>query len=112
MGDCLLHYHSYDRVPTHDTLSSLQAVANTKTVVGAYSIEPSDDYVLCDGTVTITMPLSKSDGRELECVLVTPGTLTIVPSGADTLLGDTSVVAIDQWTALRFRAVSGGWILI
>lgn len=79
-----------------------------------------DDIVLADttsGDLTITLPeISEEmvlDKREYEIVKpVAANTLTIAPSGTDTTVGDTDVVVTVQWTALRFRATTGNWILI
>ncbi len=64
-------------------------------------------------SITLTLPPSNDDGWECEIVKVFPqNRVIIVPSGTDTLVGETSVEVYVQWTALRFRAVSDGYIIV
>jgi len=112
-GDCHLHYHSADRMPTHDTVGRLQDVANRVYPVGStYIATDKDDFILCNQTCTITLPRAVA-GREYEVtMLFAPGTVTVVPTGTDTVMGTTSCYTTVQWTSMRFKAITGGWILI
>lgn len=110
-GDCLHHYHNSDRFPPRDTMLWLQSLAKTTTPSGNYTVTSSDDIIKVGGQYTITLPVAKS-GREIEVISTTTLPVTIVLSGSDTVCGETSVVIEEQWTALRFKAETGGWVLI
>lgn len=112
-ADCPLHYHSQDRIPTHDTLNALEAIAKQQVVTGnSYSATEEDDFVLVSQYCVVTLPVAKN-GKEIEVVKTFPGSyIKILPTGTDTIIGDTSVIVYDQWTALRFKAITGGWIII
>lgn len=107
------HYHPEDRIPTHDTLSRLQNVASQRTITTTpYTATYNDDHLLVGATCSVTMPSARA-GKELEITMTSSGTsVTILPNGSDTLVGYTSVVITQQWTSLRFKAISGGWIII
>lgn len=85
-------------------------------VTGDVTVKRTDYCLLVDttsGSVTVTIPPSKSDGWECEIVKVSAvNRVIIIPSGTDTLVGETSVEVYDQWTALKFRAVAGGFVLV
>jgi hypothetical protein len=112
-GDNPYHWHAHDRVVNHDTLTQLNQIANQRSITtSTYTVQPSDDYLLVGTTSTITLPAAKN-GQEYEIVKVfSGGYIIILPAGTDTVVGTTSVLVTVQWTALRFKAVSGGWILI
>ena len=112
-GDCILHYHQLDRVPRQDTLHGLQLVTRVRTVSTSQTLLTSDDIVMVDtGGINVKL-LRAINGREFEVVMtadVAPFTISF--SGTDTLYGKTSVMVEVQGTALRFKAITGGWILI
>lgn len=96
------------------------------TSIGAYSLtsdktlDSLDDIVLVDtsaGDVTVTLP-EISDAmvrnkQEFEVVkIAATNALYIEPTGTDTILGEPDAVVTDQWTALRFRATTGNWVVI
>ncbi len=114
-GDCPDHNHSYDRTPTHDFLVGLQGIASVAPTTGNVTLGDNDDHVLVDttaGTVTVTLPRATS-GREYEVTKVTaPNSVNVVPSGTDTVLGTTGVTWASQWTSIRFKAITGGWVAI
>lgn len=112
-ADCPLHYHSIDRIPTHDTLNALEEIAKQVNVAGdIYFATEDDDYILVGQQCDVTLPVAKN-GKEIEVIKTFNGSyIRILPSGTDTIVGDTSVIVYVQWTALRFKAVAGGWIII
>jgi hypothetical protein len=81
-----------------------------------YLVSPFDWVLLVDTTavsMTLTLPLSKADGWECEIVKTTsPNRVIILPTGTDLIVGENRVEVYDQWTALHFRAVSGGYVII
>ena len=110
-GDSFDHYHSSDREVTHQTLRNLQQIENTISISGVYSVGPEDDIILCSTAATIQFPLSKS-GRQLEVVMVGTGNVLCLCTSPDLVYGQPNVLLQMQGTALRFKSVSGGWILL
>ena len=110
-GECYLHYHPEDRVPTHDTLNRLQNIANEVIISGNYVATYNDDHIICDSACTVTLPPTRA-GKELEVTQTFVGTVTVLPTGTETLVGATSVLMNVQWMSLRFKSVTGGYILI
>lgn len=112
-GDSFDHYHSSDRAPTHDTLQRLHQLDTKRTIsTSTYTVVEQDDILLCSVATTITMPASKANGREIEVVMTGVYPISITLAGSDTVCDETSVLIEAQWTALRFKSVSGGWIFI
>lgn len=112
-GDCFEHYHSSDRTPTHDTLHRLRELdKKTTPTASPYTVTQQDDFLFAAAGETIIFPASKGNGREIEVIMSGTLPVTISLSGSDTVCGETSVLIEEQWTALRFKAVSGGWVLI
>ena len=114
-GDCFLHWHSSDRVITHSDLRKLQQLDVFRTVTGDSSVLPNDDFILVNTTsasVTVTLPLA-SASREIEIMKnAAPNRISVVTSGTDTILGVTEARIYNYGTSLRFKAVTGGWIII
>ena len=106
-----------------ETLFSQVVVDSSR---GAYTVSTDttlgvlDEVVLVDTTsvgVEITLPEISDEmvrgKREYEIVkTVSANTLTISPTGEDTIVGEPDALVTVQWTALRFRATSGNWVLI
>jgi len=89
-------------------------------VTGNTTLSSDDEIVLVDttaGDVTITLP-EISDAmvrlkREYEVVKVdAANTITIAPTGGDTVVGEPDALVTVQWTALRFRATPGNWVIV
>jgi hypothetical protein len=110
-GECYLHYHPEDRVPTHDTLNRLQNLANEVTISASYTATYNDDHIICSAACTVTLPPARA-GKEIEVTQTFVGTVTVLPTGTETLVGATSVTMNVQWMSLRFKSVTGGYILI
>jgi hypothetical protein len=111
-GDCFSHWHSTDRVVDHGTLQQLQQlVRETDVTTTPYTVTPSDDILLCGIAATVTLPLAKN-GREIEVIQTGTSNVTVNLAGADTIYGSTSVLLNAQGMALRFKAITGGWVLL
>lgn len=113
-GDCFEHYHSEDRRATQQQMNQLQGILNQTTATANTTLLDHHDHVLVDtsaGSITITLPVGK-DGKEYEITkTAAANTVTIVPSGTDTILGATGVVILYQWTSVRLKATtSQNWI--
>lgn len=112
-GDCHLHYHQFDRTPRQDTLHGIQTVTRVQEGVNSnITLSDTDDIVICTYPCTITLPLSKG-GREFEVVKNFEGDqIIILPTHPDTLLGKYAILVYNKGTALHFKSISGGYILI
>lgn len=110
-GDCQLHWHSIDRVVRHETLEQTQAIMRQRSVSGTYTITDTDDILLCASGGTLTLPLAKA-GREFEVIMTGTTDVTVNLTSPDEIYGETSVLIEEQGTALRFKAVTGGWVFI
>lgn len=112
-GDSFDHYHSTDRIPTHDTLQQIHQLDTKRTVSTAtYTVVEQDDILLCSVNSVVSFPASKANGREIEVVMTGGNALTVDLAGSDTIFGEGSVLLEIVGTALRFKSISGGWILI
>lgn len=112
-GDTSLHFHLEDRVPTHDTVVQLQLRDTRRTVSDAtYTVTEADDVIMCTVACTVSMPVSKGNGREFEVVMSGTGNVLVDLAGSDAIYGEGSVLLNMQGMALRFKAISGGWIII
>lgn len=112
-GDCFSHWHSVDRVPTHDTLTGLQELEVVRQISGNYTVKPEDDFLL----VTAASPLNVQlypmrGGRHLTVIRVSGSSaITILPAVGETVNGGASVVLNASYTAMKFKAFQGiGWI--
>lgn len=120
---------AYDAVRMRELVRHLEALFNQVTVDvrrGAYSVGETvtlgaeDDIVLVDtsaGDVEIVLPeISDAmvrERREFEVVKTqAANVVTVTPSGADTICNELDALLISQWTALRFRATTGNWVVI
>lgn len=105
-GECFLHYHPDDRVPTHDTLNRLQNLASIVTKSAAYTLTYNDDWVLVSATSTMTLPMPKGE-KEFEIVCVGAATtVTIAAPTGSTINGASSVNFNTQWTGKRVKAIN------
>lgn len=110
-GDNFDHWHSSDRAPTQATLHQLSQLTSQRDVTGNYTVVESDDIILCPSAATIAFPLANA-GREIEVVMTGTQAVTVSLAGADLIYGEGSVLIEVQGTALRFKAIAGGWVFI
>ncbi len=106
--DCSLHYHSSDRVPTHDTLKRLQQLKNVISVSSHYTALKKDDIILVDTTssgITVTLPLA-SNGIEFTIIRIAgANSVTVARSGSDTINGAASVNITSTNAPQTFKAM-------
>jgi hypothetical protein len=112
-SECYIHTHA--RSPLDQTsVSEIEAAAPVKPVTTAtYSLTAADEHISIAQTCTVTLPVA-ANGKEYRITLISTGdTLTIVPTGTDTVVGTTSVVVTVQWTSLHFKAdTANNWVII
>lgn len=105
-------YYRHRQLSRNDLQWFHQIERQTTVTASTYAVTRNDDFILVGATCTVTLPLA-ARGREIEVVKTfAGGYVNIVPTSTDTLVGTTLVQILVQWTALRFKAISGGWILI
>ena len=112
-SECYIHTHP--KVPLDQSdVAALEAVTAIKITTLPYSLTFSDEHISVSATGTITLPPAVR-GKEYHVTLTTAGqTITIVPTGSDTILGDTSLEITIQWTSLHLKAdeAATNWVLI
>ena len=105
-GECYLHNHPEDRVPTHDTLNRLQELAVVKTKTANYTLSYDDDWVAVSATCTVTLPTPKAY-KEFTIVCLTGATtVTIAAPALCTINGSASITIAVQWAGKRIKAYS------
>ena len=110
-GECYLHNHPEDRVPTHDTLNRLQNLAAPKTVTANYTVDYSDDHILVPAAYTVTLPRSRAN-KEFEVTRTGTSNVTVAAYGTETICGSSTALLTAQWMSLRVKGVTNGWIVI
>lgn len=111
-GDTLLHHHLADRA----TNAGLQSAARIVSVTSAsYQVRVDDDYLLIDtssNAVGLILPPSRN-GKEYEFVLVdATNAATVTPDGTEVINGEPDMILTAQYTAIRLKAIAGGWVAI
>lgn len=111
-GDCQLHYHQLDRTPRQDTVHGLQMVTRVREVSTDQTLTSNDDIMLCSATCTLTLPPAYG-GREFEVIKnFSGGQVTVSLTSPDTIFGNSSILLYNKGTALHFKAISNGYVII
>ena len=107
-GDTRLHHHLEDRIPTHETLRTLQAVKRVVVVSSDYSVLDRDDVIEVDtggGNIDVTLLLGRQ-GKEITISKITAAnTLTIYPTSPQTINGGASLALTTQWASRTLKYV-------
>ncbi len=115
-GDCFEHWHSSDRILSHDDVLQYQSLTTVIEVSADFTVDDRWDYLLVDtttGNVNIYLPQALN-GREIEVIKAAAAyKLNILPVAGETIIGATGVIIQSKYDALRVKAVQGmGWIAI
>lgn len=87
--------------------SSQNVVENS----GNYSVGLTDDFIANTGPSTVTLPLSSNAVKHVTVKsVIGGGTITLTPSGADTIDG-MATQAINVNAALTVWPVAAGWLI-
>jgi hypothetical protein len=89
-------------------------VSGMRIVSDDYEVEATDVYVLASGTITVTLPASNTAGmlgRVVTVKNVGTGTVTVEPTGAETIDGASSVSLATANQARAFLATGTGWLI-
>lgn len=114
-GDCPLHHHRGDTVPTNDTVQRLAGVENWRTAVTTQDLLREDDYVLADstaGTITLTLPNARNGKKITITKIVAVNTVTVAATSGYNVLGAGSVNLTAAWSVLRLKLFDNTWINI
>lgn len=112
-GDCPLHFHTYDQVPTVDTLRRLQQLERVVSVSATTDMATSTsakyaDYLRVDATSvspTITLPNAKNNGRRITISRVAGANSVIIAAqGGETVSGTTTISS--SFAPRTYKAVS------
>jgi hypothetical protein len=113
-AECFIHFHPREPLNRED-LEALQASDLVQSVTGDATLDGRFDIIQVDTSttsITVTLPPA-ANGKEFQIVKIAAANrVIIVPTGTDTLVGATQVNIYNQWTSLRFKAVTGGYILL
>jgi hypothetical protein len=109
--DTALHSHSFDRVPTQDTLEALSSVEKVRTVTATGSASLSDDILRVDttaGTVTLTLPVPRN-GKRFTMSRVAGGNNVTVQGASGLINGAATATISANYTPLRLKAVGANY---
>ena len=76
-----------------------------------YTATEQDDILLVPNGGIIILPPARNGG-EFEVIMSGTAVITVQLSGTDLIYGETSVILNTRGTALRFKAIPGGWVII
>lgn len=110
-GDCFTHYHSSDRQATHYLLGQMQQIEAVTERTAPYTATSKDDIILVSAGGTITLPLAKNGG-EFQVIMTSATAVTVAFSGTDLLYGAGSITMTSLGSSLRFKAITGGWVIL
>jgi len=111
-GDCHEHYHSSDRVVTHE--DGMQLIANEKSVFlanGSHVIPEGTDYVIADstsGNVTLALP-NPSSKQIVTVIKKVAGNSVIINAPSGLINGASSYTLSSAYQTARFKAISGNY---
>ena len=113
-SDCPLHYHTSDRVVTHDTLNALEGIASQHVITTAtYTATAADDIIICPIACTITLPVAKNGKRFIIIKTFAASSVIINCAGTDTINGSATNTITVQWDTRTLNAmIIGGWIIL
>lgn len=112
-GDCPLHFHTYDQVPTSDTLRRLQQLERIVSVSATTDLATSTtakevDYLRVDATSvtpTITLPFAKNNGRRVTISRVAGANSVIIAAQSGQTVSGTTTIS-SSFAPRTYKAVS------
>ena len=115
-SDCLLHHHESDRLITHEHVQQYQDQEGLKVISSSTGVTYEDDYLFVDSTmapVVLTLPIAR--GGKFFCIVRIAGanSVTVSPSGTDTIAGAANQVLTTPQSPLRLKALRDfGWVKV
>lgn len=86
--------------------------AGVFTITGDHTVVEANKVLLCDGTLTLTLPNAAQRDSLLIITNVGTGVITIAPATGETIDGDSSLSIEFQWTSIQLAPKSGGWVIV
>lgn len=115
-GDTRLHHHLEDRIPTHETLRTLQSTGRVVPTSSDYSVLDRDDFIevtTSGGNVNLTLMPGKHGKELVISKLSAANTLTITPSAGQTINGAASLALTAQWASVTLKYIGNNdWRVI
>jgi len=91
------------------TLLDAAAVLSFKTVTSTYVVLPTDNYIRCDGTFTVTLPPATGSALVYAIKNVGTGLITIDGDGADTINGVATYLIYENDNHTFVDVAVGAW---
>ena len=111
-GDCFIHWHSSDRVITHDDLTTLIESETYKSVINGTTVIPAGvNYVLADSTAgdsNLTIAAAGL-GLAMTVVKLVAGNDVIVTPAAGLINGSASYTMTAAYEVAKFKALGGNY---
>jgi len=115
-GDCPDHFHSSDRIRTHDDADLLVSLESYVEVgSGSTTVRPGTDYVLADtsaGSANVELP-NPALGLAVTIVKKSASNLVNVSSPTGTVNGAASVsMGSGAYSSAKFKALGGNYYTV
>jgi len=89
------------------------SVTVIETQTGAYALLSTDYFVPASGNFAVTLPAATGTGKVYVVKNVGTGTITLTPTGADTIDGETTIPMTTQYESVEVvDAASASWLII
>ena len=114
-GDCFEHYHSSDRIPTHEAYTRMLSLESFVAVTSGASVVRSDvDYVLADSTAgvcTLTLPNVSRNGS-ITVVKVSALNTVVIQAAVGLINGAATYVLAAAYSHAKLKALGGNYYVV
>lgn len=115
-GDCPDHFHSTDRLKTHNDVVDLVVLEDFIRIYSNYSFErDAFEYILADstlGNVDITLPAAKKKMKTTVVKTVAANTVTIYPPSGSLINGGASYALTAAYAKATVKAIDGDYYVV
>lgn len=102
------HYYYVEDLDGGSSISS-----RIHTTAINYTIDTAYDIILCNGTLTVTLPdATTNNGYEVTIKNINTGTVTISPVSSQTIDGDSIRYLTSQWQLLKIVSNGTNWTVL
>ena len=80
-----------------------------RTITANSAATPIDDVIICDntGNITLTLPPAMTLVKELVIIQANIGQITLVPNGAETIIGSSNLILKRRYTSVSLVGGTG-----